>query len=140
MAICGTCKAESARIRTHWTETGSQVDECPACAPSSFEKFTDPSDKKIWAGYEAHPNEYEKRYDKDGVIYERKPEYRAEQEEKLQGPTEEESETQARAVAKKRAERRTDPMDSVELAAALHKAEEIAGWLHAASVEGKDIN
>lgn len=140
MAICGNCKAESARIKTHFLEGGGQSDECPSCAPSSFEKFTDPSDKKIWAGYEAHPNEYVKRYDQEGLIYDRKPEYRAEQEQRLVEQTEEERIAQDKAVAKKRAERRTTSMDRVELAAALHKAEEIAAWLTAAASEGRDVN
>lgn len=82
-------------------------------------------------GWEAHPNEYEKRYDKDGLIYERKPEYRAEQEQKLREATEDEKAAQERAIAKKRAERRTRPMDSVEEAMALRRAEEVASWLMA---------
>jgi hypothetical protein len=118
-------------VRSRWNDKGVALpDECPSCAPGSFEKFTAPSDKKIWMGYEAHPNEYEKRYDKDGLIYERKPEYRAEQEQKLAQQTADERDAQQRAVAEKRATRRTDRMDSVELAAALRKAEEIASWIN----------
>ncbi len=112
-----------------WHEDGPATEECPHCAPDSFGKVTDPSDKKPWMGWEAHPNEYEKRYDKDGLIYERKPEYRAEQEQRLIEATEEERAAQERAIAKKRAERRTAPMNEIEKAAALRKAEEIAGWL-----------
>jgi hypothetical protein len=138
MTICSNCKAESTRIRTHWAEDGTKFDECPICAPSSFERFTDPSDKKIWMGYEAHPNEYEMQYDKDGVIMMRKPEYQAEQEEQLMQETEEEKEAQARAVAKKRAERRTEPMNAVEESYAIRRAEEVAGWVNAAA--GKDVN
>lgn len=140
MAICETCKSESVRIRTRWSESGDRTDECPQCAPGSFEKVTDPSDKKIWMGYEAHQNEYVKTYDSDGLIYQRKPEYRFEQEQKMLQPTVEEQEKQARAVAKKRAERRTTPMDSVERSMAFRKAEEIASWLIAASAQGRDLN
>jgi hypothetical protein len=140
MAICGNCKAEGSRIITHWRENGSTYDKCQSCDPSSFEKFTDPSDKKIWTGYEAHPNEYVKRYDSEGLIYERKQEYRAEQEQRLMEQTEEERIAQEKAVAKKRAERRTREMDRVELAAALHKAEEIADWILNSASQGRDVN
>lgn len=99
-----------------------------------------PSDKKIWLGWEANPNQYEKRYDKDGIIYDRKPEYRAEQEQRLMSETEEEKIAREAAIAKKRAERRTTPMDSVEYHAALRKAEEIAHWMTAAAAEGRDVN
>lgn len=129
MAKCSNCGNEGPRVRSRWTEDGQLPDECPKCAPQSFEKFTTPSDNKIWPGWEAHPNEYEKKYDKDGVIYERKPEYRAEQEERLRNMTEDEKAAQERAIAKKRKERRTTPMDAIEEAAALRRAEEIASWL-----------
>jgi hypothetical protein len=138
MAICGNCKAEGSRILTRWREDGSQYDTCPSCEPSGFERFTMPSDKKIWMGFEANPNEYEKRYDADGVFYLRKPEYRAEQERKLMQETEEERTNRLRAEAKKRAERRTEQMDAVEMQAALRKAEELASWLIASS--GADVN
>lgn len=125
MAKCGNCGAETTRVRSRWTEKGIQLpDECPQCAPGGFEKFTAPSDKKIWLGYEAHPNEYVKAADGG---YDRKPEYRAEQEERLRQPTEEEKELQAKAIAKKRAHRRTKPMDELETAHALRKAEELIG-------------
>jgi len=126
---CSNCGAETVRSRNIWDKDGNQREECVSCSPESFEKFTAPSDKKIWAGWEAHPEEYEKKYDKDGLIYERKPEYRAEQEQRLREATEEERLAQERAIAKKRKERRTEPMDEIEKAAALRKAEEIASWL-----------
>lgn len=141
MAICGNCNAQTARIRSCWAEDGTQLqDECPQCAPGSFDKVTDASDKKIWMGYEAHPNEYVKRYDKDGLIYDRKPEYRSEQEQRLSQMTAEEQDAQARAMAKKRAERRTTPMDSVELATAMRKAEKIAEWVVQSAAQGRDVN
>jgi hypothetical protein len=141
MAVCSNCGAEGARVRSRWTEKNVQLpDECPHCAPQSFEKFTAPSDKKIWMGWETNRNEYEKRYDKDGVIYERKPEYQAEQEAKIVDATEEERTAQERAVANKRANRRTIPMDEAELAAAMRKAEEIAHWVTASAAQGRDVN
>lgn len=126
MAICQNCNAETSRVRTHWTEDGSQFDECPQCAPGSFEKFTAPSDKKIWMGYEAHPNEYVKAGDGG---YDRKPEYRAEQEAKLTDLTEEERKAQARAIAKKRATRRTEPMTEAELISAKNQLAQIGEWM-----------
>lgn len=91
-------------------------------------------------GFEAHPNEYEKRHDTDGVFYVRKPEYRAEQEVKLQQATEEERENQERAEEHKRATRRTAPLDSVEYADALRRAEEVARFIVQSAKAGTDVN
>jgi len=111
-------------------------DECPSCAPESFDgKFTAPSDKKIWMGYEAHPNEYEKASDGG---FDRKPEYRAEQEHKLGQPTAEEIEAQRRAEAKKRDERRTQPMTHAEMVAAMAKARMIAEYVAESAEKGID--
>lgn len=129
MTTCSNCGAEVTRSRLIWDKDGAQREECVSCAPQSFEKFMVPSDKKPWMGWEAHPEQYEKQYDKDGVIYVRKPEYRAEQEQQLMEATEEERIAQERAIAKKRKERRTTPMDEIEQAAAIRRADEIAGWL-----------
>jgi hypothetical protein len=132
MSVCN-CGHEGTRIRTIWNEDGARRTECPHCAPASFEKFTVPSDKKIWMGYEAHPNEYVKS--EDGG-YDRKPEYRAEFEQKMLEATEEELEKQRRAEEHKRATRRTRAMDAAEQAAALKRAEEIAGWIVASAERG----
>lgn len=127
MARCSHCGTESPRVRSRWDDKGVQLpDECPSCAPGQFEKFTAPSDKKIAMGFEAHPNEYEKRYDQDGVIYVRKPEYRAEQEQQLQKPAEEDRVREEQAVALKRATRRTAPMTPDELLFAINKARDVA--------------
>ena len=136
MAVCGNCKSEGSRIRTIWAEDGSQRDECPNCSPTSFEKFTDPSDKKIWMGYEAHPNEYVKAADGG---YDRKPEYRAEQEEQLRQETEEERTKRLKAEANKRSERRTLAMSPAEEAAAMAKAARYAQWLMELSEQGTDV-
>lgn len=85
-----------------------------------------PSDKKIWMGYEAHPNEYVKS--EDGG-FDRKPEYRAEQEARLGGGDPDDAAAQERAVEKKRTERRTRPMDSGELLHAIGKARKLAECL-----------
>ena len=124
MAICANCGTQGTRIRSRWNDKNVQLpDECPHCAPQSFDKFTAPSDKKIWMGYEAHPNEYIKAADGG---FDRKPEYRAEQESSLCQSTPEEIEAEQRAIALKRATRRTAPMDAAEYAQALAKAEQIA--------------
>lgn len=137
MIICANCGSKVARSRVIWNEDGAKREECVQCSPSSFDKFTAPSDKKIWMGYEAHPNEYVKAPDGG---YERKPEYRAEQEAQLLEQTTEEREQQRLAEEHKRATRRTDPMDAVELAQAMGKAEEIAHWLTAAAAQGRSVN
>lgn len=137
MATCSNCGTEGNRVRSRWNEKNEQLpDECPHCAPASFEKFTDPSDKKIWMGYEVHPNEYVRA--EDGG-FDRKPEYRIEQEQKLMQPTAEEQEAQSRAVRKKRANRRIEPLDPIELQAALRKAEQIADWVAGSAMDGTDV-
>lgn len=136
MSLCN-CGYEGTRIRTIWNEDGARRTECPHCAPTSFEKFTVPSEKKIWMGYEAHPNEYVKNADGG---YDRKPEYRAEFEQKMLEATEEEQERQLKAEANKRATRRTLPMDAAEMAEALHRAEEIASWIAASAASTVSVN
>lgn len=136
MSICSTCGAETARIRSRFGEDGTVTDECPQCAPGSFEKFTAPSDKKIWMGYEVHPNEYVKAPDGG---YDRKPEYRSEQESQLRQPTEAEQCAQDAAIAKKRAERRTTPMTPAEQSAAMAKASQIAAWICRSAAQGTDV-
>jgi hypothetical protein len=138
MSVCSNCGAQGTRVRSRWTEKNLQLpDECPSCAPESFEKFTAPSDKKIWMGFEAHPNEYVKA--EDGG-YDRKPEYRAEQERQMFEATEEEKERQRQAEAHKRATRRTHAMDAAEMGAALRKAEEIADWIFASAGQRQVVN
>jgi len=123
MAICGTCGAETTRLRTIVRDGGNQ-DECPQCCPQSFAKATDPSDKKIWIGPEYAPNDYEKRYDSEGVYYVPKPEVTAARERRLLVNTEEE-EAYARALEKKRLEGRKHPMTPLELEQALKRADEL---------------
>jgi hypothetical protein len=82
-------------------------------------------------GYEAHPNEYVRA--EDGG-FDRKPEYRAEQEEKLAQETAEERDDRIKAEDNKRKTRRTIPMDEAELSGALRKAEEIVSWMTGTNV------
>ena len=137
MGICNQCGHEGTRIRSRWLEGIQLPDECPNCAPTSFEKFSAPSDKKIWMGYEAHPNEYVRSADGG---YDRKPEYRTEQEERLRNETEEERNTRLRAESRKRSARRTAQMDSVEFHSALRRAAEIAEWIEGSAEQGVDVN
>src|SRR5437016_12959159 len=124
MAKCGNCGQESSRVISRWSERGVRLpDECSHCCPQETHgKFTAPSDQKIWMGYEAHPGEYEKRYDEDGGFYIRKPEYRAEQEDKLKLPATDEQELQRIREENKRQTRRTDPLTTLELSHAIDKA------------------
>jgi len=90
-------------------------------------------------GYEAHPNEYEKRYDQEGVIHVRKQEYRAEQEARLALPATDEQEQQAKAEEEKRRHRRKEDMTPAEQLYALAKAREIAEWIEESALTGKDV-
>ena len=124
MAFCGSCGAQGNRIRSRWEKDTQLPDECPACAPQSFEKQTDPSDKKIWIGPEVRPNDYEKRYDEFGLIYMPKPEITAELEQQACGRrsvrNQEEQEALRRAEAEKRNTRRTRPMTASEIEKAMN--------------------
>jgi hypothetical protein len=136
MATCSNCGADTPRLRTVFLGKETR-DECPQCAPGSFEKFTAPSDKKIAMGFEAHPNEYEKRYDEDGVFYIRKPEYRAEQEQRLTQPAEDDRLREEQAVAEKRATRRTQPLSPDEVLFAINKARDIADAIAQSNAEAQ---
>lgn len=136
MAKCGNCGAEGARIRSRWRGTSQLPDECPNCAPQTFERVQMPSDQKIWMGYEAHPNEYVKGSDGG---FDRKPEYRAEQEDKLALGDADDRAMQEQAEAHKRATRRKEPMDSIELEVALRKARIISDALEAANAEEQKL-
>ena len=128
MAICGNCGANSSRVRSKWGKRGEQLpDECTACAPQNFEKFTAPSDKKIWMGYEAHPNEYVQSADGG---YDRKPEYRAEQEARLGAESEDDKAERLASEDNKRKNRRTNPMTKTEIEQALKRAADMFGNIH----------
>lgn len=124
MALCGNCGAAGNRIRSRWEKDVQLPDECPACAPQSFEKQTDPSDKKIWIGPEVRPNDYVKTYDQDGLIYMPKPEVTAELEQQACGlksvASQEEREATEKAKAEKRNTRRTHPMTASEIEKAMN--------------------
>lgn len=119
MSICGSCGSETTRSRVIFGRNEVK-EECPNCAPQSFEKVADPSTRKIWIGPEFEPNSYEKRYDADGVYYVPKPEVTAERERNLFVCSEEKA-AYEKKLEEKRAQRRTQPLDQMEIAAALRK-------------------
>ena len=118
MAKCGSCGEESRRIRTSFLN-GTSKDECPHCAPQSFEKIADPSTKKVWIGPEFAPNDYEWR---DGYL-QMKPEAVADLEERSCGTRsvayQEEMAKVREAEEHKRHTRRTKPLSPNEIASAL---------------------
>lgn len=121
MAVCRTCGAESNRTRTIFRS--EPRDECPNCAPDRFEKFSDPSTKKIWTGPEFAPNDYEWH---NGQL-QMKPEAVAELEAKACGinsvRAQEEKAAEEKAIEHKRHHRRTAALTPEEIEAALRFAD-----------------
>jgi hypothetical protein len=114
---CANCKAETTRLRVTFDRHGTALFErCPSCAPEDFrEPFRDPTDTRIYAGPEAMPNLYKR--DRDGV-YQAKDELIADTAALWDGgPT-------SRALAHKRATRRTEPMTQEEIAQSRKWAEQ----------------
>jgi hypothetical protein len=115
---CGNCHHETTRSRITFDNRGSVVlERCPSCAPEEFrEPFRDPTDTRIYAGPEAMPNLYKR--DREGV-YQAKDELIADTAALWDGgPTE-------RALAHKRATRRTEPMTPEEIAQSRKWAEQV---------------
>lgn len=122
MAVCGACGEQTSRLKTKF-KGESSVDCCPQCAPEEFtEKFTVPSDKRIWVGHEYMPNMYKKL---DDGTYEAKDELRADTEAQVTKESEDDKLAYETAVEKKRSERRTRPMSEEEIRAAKHKVERL---------------
>jgi hypothetical protein len=114
---CANCKTETTRTRLTFDRRGDVVFErCPNCAPEEFaEPFRDPTDTRIYAGPEAMPHLYSR--DSEGV-YHAKDELIADTAALWDGgPTE-------RALAHKRATRRTEPMTPEEIAQSRKWAEQ----------------
>ncbi len=128
MAVCDNCGASNSRVRTTFLEGGGKRDECPHCAPQSFEKVSDPSTKKIWIGPEYRPNAYEKRYDEHGdVYYQAKPEFTADEEARISAGATDEREAREREIAKRRAQRNMKPLKGIELEQAIKRAQAVLG-------------
>ena len=108
MAKCNSCGAESTRIRTTFESGGRPLqepkDSCPNCDPEAFAgKFSNPSDKKIVAGWYAEPHKYRKVDDPDGgSMYIAKPETIADNHEWVNRSDEDEEIRIQRATVKRR--------------------------------------
>ncbi len=115
---CGSCGVDTSRGKKVFDEKGNVRSEvCPSCSPEQFEGgVTDPSDKKIYSGPQAMPNLYTR--DAEGT-YHAKDELISDTVQNWDhGPT-------AKAEAKKRATRRTEPLTAVELARANRWGKEV---------------
>ena len=130
MAICGTCGSEALKTRTIFEVNGQKLpepkDECPNCAPDHFERFQDPSEKKIWMSWEKDAAHYRREYDKDGPIMMPSDSVLQDLQDSVCKPSGEELQAGAAAIEEKRSNRRTTPMSSDEVLMAINKAREIA--------------
>lgn len=128
MTVC-RCGAETNRLHQTW-EAGQVVEEyCPTCKPGAFERQQDPSEKKIWMGWEVDAAHYKREYDKDGPIMMPSDSVLQDLENAATKRPDGEPEAEQRAIKRKRENRRTTPMDAVELSQALHVAKVVAGQI-----------
>lgn len=118
MAVCDSCGSESSRVRSKWKENVRLPDECPNCAPQSFEKFKSVRDGQITMGHEYMPTMYKKT----DQGYEAKDELLADTEADIlksmvvpHDPIAEE------AIERKRATRRTKAMTGSEIEQAINR-------------------
>ena len=82
---------------------------CPGCKPERFRgvKVTDPSDKKIWSGYEVEPERYSSR-DSENTVHAK--------DELLQDVWNDLGrDLEQEAIELKRRTRRTEPMSATEI-------------------------
>ena len=117
MAICGNCGAQSARVRSRWTDKGVQLpDECPSCSPETMhDPFKSVRDGKIAMGWEYMPNMYRKT--DDGYVA--KDELLADTEAQASKRSEDDIAIERNAIERKRATRRTKPLSQAELESCL---------------------
>lgn len=121
MAVCGNCGAEGTRIRSRWNGDIRLPDECPNCAPQSFEAMKSVRDGTIAMGYEYMPTMYKKT----DVGYVAKDELLADTEAELSKPDMEGEAAYQKAVAIKRASRRTKPMTGDEIQKVLARINDV---------------
>lgn len=117
MAICGNCQTHTTRLQMVMTSGGKLLPEgqrqecCPSCRPEMFaEPFAAPIDRKIWPEHEAKPYLYTRGADgslraKDEVLADLDAEWKKD-------PDADASEA---ALARKRAQRRTKPLEPWEI-------------------------
>lgn len=117
MALCGNCGQQTMRLRQEFdSRTGGLVREyCVQCKPEEFadQAVTDPSDKKVYIGPDALPHMY--RMGQDGILHAK--------DELLQDSldilnADPDKDAREKAIAKKRATRRTEPLTPAEIRAA----------------------
>jgi len=119
VAICGGCGAETRRITVTMTSgggkkflaDGERKEICPSCAPEQFqEPFSGPADRRLWHEHEAAPQLYHRR--PDGFL-----ELNDSPKADLMAAWEQDpdEEVRAKAAARKRAQRRTRPLESWEI-------------------------
>lgn len=109
MAKCGSCGADSTRLRVVFDVRNNPVlEECQACAPEHFaEPFAAPSDRRVHEGIDVYPNLYKQGADgvyraKDELIQDTVDQW------EVNGDEEEKKD-------RKRRTRRTDPMTPDEI-------------------------
>lgn len=128
MAVCGGCGAQGVtRTKTILTDNRGEllkkpIEFCVECKPEEFDRWLDPSNKHGGFRWQYEPEKYIKRYREDGsVFYEATDERRADLEAKLAEPADGEAEAYARAVEKKRRNRRTTPMTKGEIESTVNR-------------------
>jgi hypothetical protein len=123
MAICNSCGEEVSRVRTTFEVDGKPCeprDECPKCCPGTFEKLE--IYQKPAMGWEAYPTMYRRRENPlGGWMYEATDEMRVDTEAKILAGSAEDREKHEQALAKKRRERRTAPMNTQEIESATRR-------------------
>lgn len=102
MAVCDNCGSVTSRIRTMFIGARAK-DECPNCAPGTFEAFKSVRDGQIAMGWEYMPTMY--KHTEDGYVA--KDELLADTEAQASKPSEEDEAAYQKAVAKKRQNRKT---------------------------------
>lgn len=117
MAICNTCGTETTRVRSAWKGDVQLPDECPSCAPQSFDKFKSVRDGQITLGHEYMPTMYKKT----DAGYVAKDELTADTEAEIVRSITHSPEQIAyeAAAEKKRHNRRTKPLNQSEIEQAI---------------------
>jgi hypothetical protein len=117
MATCGNCQSETTRLTAvlaygdKWIPEGQRQEACPNCRPELFaEPFAAPIDRKVWPEHEAKPYLYEQAGDgswraKDVLLADLDAAWQADPD----------AEATERAFARKRAQRRTRPLEPWEI-------------------------
>lgn len=117
MAVCGNCQAHTTRLQLVMTANGELIPEgqrqeaCPNCRPELFsDPFAVPTDRRIWPEHEAKPYLYARAADgsfqaKDELLADLDAAWHVD-------PDAEASEA---ILARKRAQRRTKPLEPWEI-------------------------